>query len=177
MTGIQTPLVPNTNCPALYDVTALMEMETPMAQGFAILLTGAAGEQPKGNSSSSSNNKKNGGISQQAVMLGFSALTDGNVLDACFGVLNKQTASKQGLRQAKDVKIALSDAAESNNKIPRIAVAAHSKAFRTILAFRAEVDKLNFFTKCFKYAGIQKKAKEALEEAFGTLQDAIQATR
>ena len=154
-------------CPTLYDVNAMMEIEASMAQGFAILLTGsgtAVQEQARGN-------KK--GPSQQAVMLGFSALTDGNVIDACFGCT--KNPSPQGQKKVKEVKRALSDASDSNSKIPRIAVGAYAKGFRILLSFRAEADKLNFLTRCFKFASIQKKAKLALEEAFAPLQEAIQA--
>lgn len=150
----------------LYDPSCMLELDQQMAQGYAILLTGAQEQSRKHKKKSSS------GPSQQTVMLGFSAMTEGNVIDACFG-LTSGAPSQRGSQQVKDVKNALGEASMNNDKIPRIAVMAYSTAFKVILSFKSEVSKLNFFSKCFKYAAIQKQATEALQEAFAPLHDAL----
>jgi hypothetical protein len=169
----QTPLMPR-NCPTLYDEACMLDLNVHMAQGFAILLTGAGCDLQ-----ALSQARKNG-PSKQSTRLGFSALTDGNVVDACFGNTTRsfksQPASPQGQRQIKEVKRVLGDA-DDDDKIPRIAVGAYAKGFKSILKFRSDVDKLNFITRCFRYGTLKRRAKAALEEAFAPLQDALDAAQ
>ena len=165
-----TPLVEGAkNTLPLYDPASMLDLDVQMAQGFAILLTGAEAQVLE----QSRNNKK--GPSRQTVMLGFAALTDGNVIDATFGVRHAHGAnvSEQGKQQIKNVKIALSNGQDSNDKVPLIAVTTYSQAFQVIAAFRKEVDEMNFITKCFKYGNVQTVALKALEKTFEPLQEAL----
>ena len=157
----KTPLVGANSPPPLYDASSMLELDSQLAQGYEILLTGA--------------NEQSGktGPSQQTVTLGFSALTQGNVVDACFGMLQSKQA--QGLKKVKEAKSILAVAAADNSHIPRIAVTAYAKAFQVVLSFRSELNNLNFFTKCFKYGSIQRAAVEALQEAFAPLSEAVEA--
>ena len=144
----------------LYDPTSLLEMDLAKAQGYAILLQGSADMGGKM-------------ISKQSVLLAFSALTDGNVLDACFGTLNNnKEASPQALRKVKDVKRILGDAADGRN-VPAVAVAAYAGAFRVVLKYKTAANKLNFITRCFFYSGIKKTAIKELTESFAALQKLI----
>lgn len=166
MPGHQTSLMPVNNGPCLYDENALIDLDSQKVQGYLILLTGAAA--PMATS-------ETGKISKQAIMLGFSALTDGNVVDACFGLSNPKSTSAQGKKSVQEVKSALGAASDSSDAIPRIAVTAYSKAFRTLLNHQGEVKKLNFITRCFFYGGIVKKAKAEIEEDFVPLKEALAA--
>ena len=164
-----TPLVEGAkNTLPLYDPSAMLDLDAQMAQGFAIILTGAPQVQEQ-----SRKTKKT--LTRQAVMLGFAALTDGNVVDASFGVRHAHGAnvSEKGKQQIKDVKNALSNGQDSNDQIPLIAVTAYSQAFQIIAIFRKEVDEMNFITKCFKYGSVQNAAQEALQKTFEPLQEAL----
>ncbi|GAX19745.1 hypothetical protein FisN_37Lh009 [Fistulifera solaris] len=147
----------------LYDQTALLEMDLAKAQGYAILLQGSA-EAPR----------PGGKLSKQSELLAFSALTDGNVIDACFGTLNSKEASEQAQRKVKDVKRILSDGVEQRS-FPSVAVQAYAGAFRVVLKYQTAANKLNFLTRCFFYNGIKKTAIQELAESFAELQKAIAA--
>lgn len=151
--------------PDLYDINCMLAIDGQMAQGYAILLSGTAQDPSRASKEEPS---------QQSIMLGFAALTDGNVVDACFGIREK--SSEQGVRQAKGVKAVLGDAAMMNSKVPRIAVTGYSKAFRVIMKFQQEVGKLNFITRCFRYGGVQKNAIVELQEAFAPLREVMATT-
>lgn len=145
----------------LYDPASLMEMDLARAQGYAILLQGSA-EPPR----------PGGTPSKQTILLAFSALTDGNVIDACFGTLQPKEASEQALRKVKDVKRILGDASDTRN-FPAVAVKAYSGAFRVVLKYKTAANKLNFITRCFFYSGIKKTAIQELAESFAELQKVI----
>ena len=157
--------MPN-GCPPLYDIASMLEMDASLAQGFLILLSGDAQEQPQK------------GPSQQTIMLGFAALTDGNVIDACFGVgpqRSSANATPQATTCIKNAKAALASAGDNSSKIPKLAVNTFSKAFRILLQYHQDVKKLNFITKCFKMGSLQASCQKEMEETFGALQEAVRA--
>jgi hypothetical protein len=168
--GKETPLMEANGALPLYEPSAMLELDAQMAQGYAILLTGAQEQ--------SLRTKKHAGPSRQTIMLGFAAMTDGNVVEACFGVrqAHGSSASDTVKRDIKNVKNALSEAQQSDNKIALVAVTAYAQAFQVIAAFRSELDKMNFITKCFRYGGIRNNALEALQKCFAPLQEALAAS-
>lgn len=150
----------------LYDTSSFLEMDVSRVQGYVILLQGSA-EQPR----------PGGTPSKQTILLAFSALTDGNVIDACFGTLHSKEASEQALRKAKDVKRMLDDASDARSSFPAVAVKAYSGGFRAVLKYKTAANKLNFITRCFFYSGIKNSVMKELEESFAELQKALSEER
>jgi len=148
-----TPLLSNTNVPPpLYDFDALLQLDASRAQGYLILLTGGVAQDT---------NPSN-------LPLAFSALVDGNVVDACFGATDARNASDQVQAQVRAAKQAL-----YNCERPAMAVTAYRQALVSVTQFRQEIDQLNFITKCFRYHGIVNQAKKAVAEAFAPLIEAL----
>lgn len=163
-----------TNTVALYDPAAMLDMDTGMAQGFAILLTGASthivGPVKGGTGAAKAKKSPN----KQVILLGFASLTDGNVLEACFGVKSSSsTAAGPGQQMVREAKQALRLAQDRNATTAKVAVSAYAAAFQAVLKFRSEASKLNFLTRCFKYGALQAACKEALTEVFAPLEDVI----
>jgi hypothetical protein len=162
----------NKNVP-LYDGTCMLQVDAQMTHGFVVLLGGSSPpkkEQAKGGKKKVDDNAIN------AVMLGYLAITEGNVIDACFGIKSQaDKGKKSSVEQAKKVKRLISSAADSSDSVRGLAVETYRQAFQIVLEFHQEVAKLNFFTKCFNYSKIQHEAEISLKDAFAELQEAIAA--
>jgi hypothetical protein len=166
-----TPLVNNGKNAPLYDATCMLQVGAQMGHGFVIILGGAPAaaqkEQARGQ-------KKK--ADDSAVMLGFLAITEGNVVDACFGIMNQaDKGKKSSVEQAKRTKRLLTNAAESSASVRGLAVETYRQAFQHVLDFHKKVAKLNFFTKCFNYAKIQHEAEMEIKDTFARLQEAVAA--
>jgi hypothetical protein len=163
----------------LYDPTCMLKIDQQIARGFVVLMAGAAADASSGEASGKKKKKKNK-IERTALELGFMAITDGNVVETCFGVSTSPVAASMresaASKHARNVKLLLSEAADSNEQIPRIAVLTYQQAFRVVVHFHDEIAKLNFFTSCFKYGRIQHDAQEALRVTFQQLTSAVEST-
>lgn len=162
--------------PHLYDPASMLgeNMDVEVARGFVVLL---GGQVERRNQKLSSRLPD---VDENAVALGFLALTEGNTIEACFGV-NHMTApadnhQQGGKKQAQQVKALLGDAVDSNENVRPLSVATYQNAFRIVYAFCLKKKSLNVFTKCFCYRRLYNKATLALEKNFEQLQEAIQAT-
>jgi hypothetical protein len=166
------PLVNNDQSIPLYDASCMLQVDAQMAHGFVVLLSGKSfAKAPK--EQSRSNKHK---VDDNTVMLGFLALTQGNVVDACFGITRVQDKKKKSsIEQAKRVKNLIADAADSSDGIRYLAVEAYRQAFQEISDFHQQVSKLNFFTSCFRLAKIQHDTEMLLKAAFAQLQEAVAA--
>jgi hypothetical protein len=144
----------------LYDEDSILELKPSMASGFVILLAGG----PTG--------KKK--TKKADVNLGFLALTEGNVLDACFGVVSssrgKNTPATRSAREGKDL---LGNAGYTSDDFKRIAVEGYCEAFEVAVVYHEEFGRLNCITRCFKTKGIRKKAQKNLRVAFLNVAKAI----
>lgn len=146
----------------LYDMLVMTEMASSLCQGYITLLTGTS-EQPKDAEEQE----------EKALPLAFASLTDGNVIDACFGV--KVSAPASGIIETliKEAKTALDDAVDSNENIAKTAVIAYKQAFENIVSTNNKLDQLNIFTRCFLETKIKQKGRKAIETAFEPLENAI----
>lgn len=138
-------------------------MDGSIAEGYVVLLGGNASKNGKG--------KKK--LTEDQIMLGFAALADGNVVDACFGITALTKKDSPARKASQDAKTLLIDAVDMNEDIRKLAVQTYRTAFRVIMAFDERVGKLNCLTWCFSYGKIQREAEDALREAFKTLRKAI----
>jgi hypothetical protein len=160
----------------LYDATCMLQVDAQMGHGFVIILGGMSAIAPANNKKNQQSRGKNKIDDDNAVMLGYLAITEGNVVDACFGIKSQADRSKKSsVEQAKRVKSLITNAADSSDSVRRLAVETYRKAFVHVLDFHKEVAKLNFFTKCFSYGKIQHEAEMALKDDFAQLKEAVAA--
>ena len=158
----------------LYDPDCLMVMDRQVAKGFVTILGGSSTpEQPLSRGAGKAG-KDAGAIADPS--LAFLALTEGNTIDACFGVSSISSKDARGKMYAKEVKSMLLAASDSNDDIRRKAVLTYLEAFRIAIRFHDKASNLNFFTRCFCYGKLQKKCVKELKENFEYLDEAIQAT-
>jgi hypothetical protein len=95
----------------LYDMTALWDTPTHICDGYVALLQPTrAGSQRKDR--------------ENAYILAFMALTEGNVVDACFGVSNYQSRGddNKGAAFARKAKALIGQAADSSDGVKTLAV-------------------------------------------------------
>lgn len=163
------PLVSDPTAIPFYDPQVMITMPKPLAQGYISLLSGG---DPKG-----MENLRRNRIKRSAVEMGFLALTEGNVVEACFGI-SQQLATRDSPKVAatvRRIKNLLEQTADSNETICKLAVGSYLKAFEIVINGRDEIDQLNFFTRCFFLGKVAKKTQQELQEAFAMLQEAVQA--
>jgi len=146
-----------------------MNTNGEVAHGYVVLLGGTGPEQTKGAATEKDN------LDESQLSLGFMALTEGNVVDACFGVHLTTKKNCKARQYAKEAKAFLAEAADSSDNFRRLAVNTYRHAFEIVFEFQEEVNKLNFFTVCFFYRGLQRKAESSLKRAFEDLQEATEA--
>lgn len=148
--------IDRSNIPRLYNAEALLHMEKSMAEGFLILLTGSFPKQDssltrKQTSSLPRLSSWKDNVSDAHVPLGFAALCEGNVVDACFGVLHtsvyrkdkdktvnnsKNNREEDPSDTVKETKAILDDAAWLNDDIKKVAVMSYVEALGIILQFQ-----------------------------------------
>lgn len=141
------------NAVCLYDPEALLEVSPEVAQGYLILLSSSWNED---------------------LTLPFASLTDGNVLDACFGCHpqrpNLQTPAWCACR---DAKVALSSAALSGSAFIKLAIDTYTIAFTIVSQYHTEVHAMHCCFRCFLRGSKHRKAKHDLEQAFAILMEAV----
>jgi hypothetical protein len=147
-----------------YDEACLLVMDRQIAQGYVTILGGSGTPDAGGTT-----------IDESSITLGFLALTEGNAVDACFGVSSISNKDARGKKMAKEVKQVLAIAADSNDAIRRMAVLSYQQAFLIVVRFNDRTKKLNWFTRCFCYGKIQKQATARLKENFEHLEEAVQS--
>ena len=122
--------------------------------------------------------QKSGKLKESDLNLAFSALTDGNIVDACFGVNNM--TQKQGDSAAhahvKKVKSALADAGSNSDRAKRAIVDTYRNVFRAVVKFHEEVAKLSLWTFCFKYNKCVRVTEDAVHNLFEQLVEVISSS-
>ena len=148
----------------LYDAEAMMSIKANVASGFIVLLGGVELVQNKPKSKT----QKEADIS-----LGFLALTQGNVLDACFGVTNpNRREDTPATRSAKEAKELLDESA-SSDLFRQTAVKSYLEAFRIVVDHHEKMNKLNCITACFRSKKIRRNTERELAGAFLRLGKAV----
>ena len=144
------------NAVQLYDAEALLDVSPEVSQGYLILL------------SSHTNDDRT---------LSFASLTDGNVLDACFGTHSQRQDTTNPLwRHCRDAKAALSTAADSSPSFNKLAIETYIHAFTIVRNYHVAIHKMHCCIRCFRQAAKRSKAKQDLKDAFQTLIIAIVAS-
>lgn len=145
----------------LYDPESMLSINPSVAQGFISLL---------GDAQDSQGNKSR---KQADISLSFLALTEGNVLEACHGVVNasrrENTPATRAARSGKDL---LGDIALANENFPQIAVESYCEAFHVVLDYEEDLSNLNCITRCFRKKSVTKKAEKKLRSAFSKIGEA-----
>jgi hypothetical protein len=148
----------------LYDPDSMMSIKQSIADGYMVLLGGGRSKKKK--------DSVKGDVS-----LAFMALTQGNVLDACFGVVNPSrrddTPAYRAAREGKE----LLDECATTDKFRHAAVGAYYGAFQLIVDYRGEMNRLNCITRCFRAKKIRKKTERNLVAAFSELAKAVGESR
>mmetsp|Transcript_25488 Transcript_25488/g.35880 ORF Transcript_25488/g.35880 Transcript_25488/m.35880 type:complete len:199 (-) Transcript_25488:76-672(-) len=174
----------------LYDPEAILDVNREVARGFAVLLSGGVYNESfilestgrrrsKGRKNSSPlelvpNIDQPTEVDENTLMLAFMALIDGNVVDACFGVIHqRRDASSPAFRRVQDAKIMLSNASDTSDSIRSLAVETYHKAFLIVIDYNDQMDKANCCTRCARQKKIHRNAKNALHGVFEQLQEAI----
>ena len=147
------------NAVRLYDAEALLEVSPEVAHGYLVLLSSSSKEEEDASNS-----------------LAFVSLTDGNVLDACFGyhAQSKDTSTPAG-RACCDAKAALLAASEHaiSSSFNNLAVETYANAFQIVVDYHASVKKMNCCIRCFRQGSRREKAKRDLEIEFKALIQAV----
>mmetsp|Transcript_12469 Transcript_12469/g.26396 ORF Transcript_12469/g.26396 Transcript_12469/m.26396 type:complete len:177 (+) Transcript_12469:266-796(+) len=158
----------------LYDAECMLEIKGSVASGFIVLLNGAP-PSPK-TKKDKKKSKKKSEKENDAVTLAFMSLTSGNVVDACFGVVNPSRKDETPARRSAKEAKGLLDTADTTDSFRQIAVTAYCDAFKAVVTYNAEMDKLNCITKCFRSKKIRTQAAKNIENAFGALVLAMKDT-
>ena len=145
----------------LYDSDSMLSIPKSIAQGYITLLDG------------------DGDLS-----LSFSTLTQGNVTDACFGVVavggrGEITPAVQSSRTAKSLlsNCCLSTATSNEEQFQRLAVHSYRSAFQECVTYQEKINKMNCCLRCFFGKKKRKKAESQLRIAFLELAKVIADTR
>jgi len=155
----------------LYDVESMMNLEKSVANGFVILLKG--GEPSRGSKKKKSEKKNDNGSDA----LAFLALTSGNVIDACFGVINPNIRKESPARRsAQEAKVLLEEC-DTTDSFRQTAVDAYGDAFEVIITYNDRMNKLNCLTRCFRSREIRRQTEEKIHTAFASLLKAVEESR
>lgn len=139
----------------------MMDIKRNVAAGFVILLNG-----PQTSSDASNEN--------EGLPLAFMSLTSGNVLDACFGVVNpSHRDDTPARRSARDAK-ALLDDRDTTDSFRLIAVNSYCEGFKAVINYKEKMDKLNCFIKCFRSKKIRADSEQKVRRAFSPLVTALE---
>lgn len=154
----------------LYDVESMMDVKESIAQGYVVLLNGRP---PPPRSSSKKKRKSKNKQDDENLNLAFMALTSGNVIDSCFGVVTSSmrgdTPAQRSVREAKT----LLEECDVNDAFRRTAVDAYCEAFVLVIRYHTEMKKLNCFTRCFRAKSIRRDTIDDIRTAFSSLVMAI----
>jgi len=166
-------------------------MDSKVASGYVVLMGGyPTVDNTKTKSSKKRGNKDDADadeaeappkLDRGAVNLAFMALTDGNVVDACFGIkahISADAANRrvnQAAKMSNDAKSLMNEAVRSSTAVREVAVRAYGKAFQIVIQYNDDCKHLNFITRCYRQKPIRQKAENALYEAFKPLNEAIDA--
>jgi hypothetical protein len=148
----------------LYDMTALLDIAPHVAQGYVSLLTPTLAG-------------KNAADQENAYTLAFLALTEGNVVDACFGISNYTTNSDhKGTAFARRAKNLIGLAGDVSDNVQTLAVDTYRQAFEAVLEMYNHRRQVFFLWRCFLIGGIQRRGREKITKAFTRLEEALQSS-
>lgn len=196
----------------LFDAESALEIPKDVADGFLILLSGGINgatvikqKREQDPSLGSSGDKKTGGgyeapqsldssgivstQNSQDLNFAFAALTDGNVIEATFGVesygglkrakttseiaFNNARAAKQAILEASLATPTNVNAEASGRSVKQIAVDTYIRCFEIIISYHLDLETIGFITYCIKHQKLANRASRDLAKAFATLNGEI----
>jgi len=188
----------------LYNADSTIDISQDVADGFLILLSAGRmsartirQEYISGIGNNSKEKSKNraatnnvatrsqspeGMLDLSAIQLCFAALTQGNVIEATFGVettggvKRSKYTSERAHNAAKNAKAAISDAAISSDAIQQMAVDTYCRCFEIIILYNIDLERIGFITWCFRHQKVRESAEKQLRDAFSQLDEAIAAS-
>jgi len=147
----------------LYDAESMLDVDQSVANGFVVLLNGGPATQ-----SSDPNTE------DENLPLAFMSLTSGNVIETCFGVVNPSlrgdTPARRSAREAKE----LLDENDTTDSFRQIAVGAYCEAFKAVIDYNDQIDKLNCVAKCVRSKAVRTESEAKIRSAFDPLIVAIE---
>jgi hypothetical protein len=176
----------------LYDYESTLNITRDIADGFLIFLSGGSNsaklmkkqsskKKPKSerNKALSKSDSAQQQMSDSDILLAFAAITDGNILDATFGVhtcggiKRHKDTSEIAYNRARAAKDALREAADSSEEIRRLAVVTYCRCFENVISYHHGLDELNLLSWCYKHQKVYDKARVDLKETFNGLSEAV----
>lgn len=163
----------------LYDPVCMLDISREVASGYLVLLLGGTTPSPQ---------KKRRGkrdrslvaamaepeIDDDVVALAFLSLTDGNVVNACFGAPTQLCdALSPAYVMAQNAKRELANAADSSDAVRKLAVQSYAAGFRIVRDYNEQLARMDPCTRCCKQSVLHKTAEEDLKIAFRTLSEAV----
>ena len=150
----------------LYDADSMLDVKGSVAAGYVVLLNG-------GPASSNSSPEPNAESEDENLPLAFMSLTSGNVIDTCFGVVNPSLRGDTPARRSAKAAKELLDEHDTTDSFRQIAVTTYCEAFKAIINYNDEMDKMNIFAKCFRSNAVRKEAEQKVRAAFDPLVNAM----
>lgn len=188
----------------LYNADSCLEISRDVADGFLILLSGglrsarvlqeqmsskknkkqagAAADSTAGESTAQSPSSVNEEEDDSMIAFAFAALTEGNAINATFGVEStggmkrSKNTSEYAFNAANQAKAALMDASLSSDSICELAVETYAKCFEIIVNVGISLDKIGYITYCIKHQKIRDEATKELQLVFAPLNEAVTAS-
>ena len=160
-----------------YNSDSTMDISRDVAKGFLILLT--LGNNTDNNNN---NNNKDNYNDDDRIKFAFAVLTDGNIIDICFGDKPqggiKFAGSSYSIKLAKRTKQLLKDFGDNDsdntNTNKEIAINAYKQCLQTVINCHDEIDELGIVSLwCWKARYVRKKTEDKLRESFSSLKQAI----
>lgn len=168
------------NTTPLYDPVCMLDINRDLASGYLILLLGGPENSPspqkkrRGKRDRSPASAASPRLDNDVVSLAFAALTDGNIVNACFGAPS-QPSSSPAYQMARNAKTELGLAADSSDEVKRLAVQSYVAGFRVVVDYNDQVAGMSPCSRCLKEGVIRKAAELDLKAAFRTLSEAVAA--
>jgi len=179
-----------------YDEDSTLNISGDIADGLLIFLSG--GKKNAGLVCSEEKKKKSKKSSKKSspatpspshtipegdnIQLAFATITDGNIVDAVFGVqtcggLKKHKETSQyAYNSARAAKEAIRDASDSSESIKLLAINTYSRCFEIVIIYHNSIEELGLLTWCYKHQKIYDKARANLRKAFKPLAEAVNAS-
>lgn len=163
-----------------YELDATLDIPRSTAEGYVILLAGGKVNKlrTEGNSNNISNNISNNtiGESDDEVTLAYAAITEGNVIDACFGINPlggvKFGGSSYAVKSASKTKSIIRDTvldASSEVMVKKATINSYLKCFEIMIQYHDEISAHTFLSWCWRSKQIRKKTQKRLEDCFAGL--------
>jgi len=184
------PSLPQSEIP-LFDVDATLSIPRNVADGYLILLSGGMksakalrdgmkAKRANGGESSSQSFETNREMSM--VKLSFAAITEGNVVEATFGVectggMRKgKNTSEKAFNNSRRMKAALVDASIASEGIPTLVVNTYIRSFEVVSTYHMKIEQLGFISWCWRHQKIREMSITDLKKAFEPLKEALNAS-